>query len=294
MTVHDALAEGRKQLEHATRGGCPVSGTPNLDASILLSHASGIPRANLMAHPELSIDAYAELFFSFLARRVTGEPVAYITEKKEFWGMDFFVSSAVLIPRADTEILVERALTIIGEDSKTPVHILDACTGSGCIAIALAASTANGHVIAFDLSPEALAVARHNARTLLGPERSIEFIEHDLRQGLPRCTATPEGTYSLIVSNPPYVPADIARDLLKDGRGEPLLALDGGHDGLDLVRILADHAVNSLCPGGTILVETGEYNANKAAEYLKRCGFTAIVIHTDLAGQDRVVEGKKS
>lgn len=292
MTVHEALAKACIQLEHATRGGIPVSGTPVLDASILLSHTTGIPRTRLMAHPEISIDEWEDQFFTLVSRRIAGEPIAYITGKKEFWGMDFIVSPAVLIPRADTEILVERALVIIRESGRSPVHILDACTGSGCIVIALAASADTGDFTAFDISPGALAVAQQNANNHLTDEQDIIFIEHDLRQGLPRCKSSCDGRYSLIVSNPPYVPADVARDLLTDGRGEPLIALDGGADGLDLVRLLLDHARQSLAHGGTILVETGEYNAKDAAEYFKECGFTDIVIHPDLAGQDRVVEGK--
>ncbi len=293
MTVQEELINARKQLEHATAGGCPVSTTPALDAYLLLSCASGLSRAVLMAHPDYSADEWSEQFHSFIARRLTGEPVAYITGNKEFWGMDFAVSPAVLIPRADTEILVERALAVIGNSTENPVHVLDACTGSGCVAIALAATAGNCEITAFDISPGAIAVARQNARTLLDPARNIRFLDHDLRTGLPPSSAVPDGRYSLIVSNPPYVPADIARNLLKDGRGEPLLALDGGTDGLDLVRVLADHAATMLNPGGTLLIETGEYNAKDAAEYLKQHGFAGIVVHPDLAGQDRVVEGVK-
>lgn len=292
MTVHQALEKARLQLEHAHCGGAPVTGTPLLDASILLSHTSGLTRTVLMAHPELSIDACNEDFFLLVTRRCTGEPIAYITGKKEFWGMDFTVSPAVLIPRADTEILVEHTLSIIREKALQQTYILDACTGSGCIAVALAASAGTAKITAFDISTDALAVAQHNARTLLGNSHNITFIEHDLHSALPRCNTSPDGKYSLIVSNPPYIPADTARELLKDGRGEPLIALDGGRDGLDLVRILINHAGGVLEPGGRILVETGEYNAKEAADYLKEKGFTDIVIHPDLAGQDRVVEGK--
>lgn len=292
MTVHEALTQARIQLEHANRGGSPVSGTPLLDVSILLSRASGLSRTNLMAHPEISIDAWAENFFRLVSRRCTGEPIAYITGYKEFWRLNFAVTPDVLIPRADTEILVERALAIIGETSPLTSNVLDACTGSGCIAIALASSVPGSKFSAFDISAEALSVARKNARTLLGSDRNITFTEHDLRNGLPRCGTSADGKYSLIVSNPPYVPADTARTLLEDGRGEPLIALDGGRDGLDLVRILIDHASFSLIRGGSILIETGEYNAKDAGEYLKESGFTDIVIHPDLAGQDRVVEGK--
>lgn len=293
MTAQEALQKGRDTLDTARIAGNPVSFTPSLDASILLSLASGFPKELFLAHPEQSVDFCADTYFQYIARRITGEPVAYITGKKEFWGRDFTVSPEVLIPKQDTEILVERALELIGKekDAGNRSRVLDACTGSGCIVITLAASFPHSHYTAFDISPGALAIARHNASRLLTPDTEIDFIELDLRTGLPPCPISSDGTYSLITANPPYVPAQVARTLLEDGRNEPLLALDGGEDGLDLVRILAENAIGFLSHGGRILIETGEYNARGGAACLKNNGFTDIQIHTDLEGQDRVIEG---
>jgi len=199
----------------------------------------------------------------------------------------------VLIPKPDTEILVERAVSLAAalhaRSGGRPVRVLDVCTGSGCIAVSIAVSCPFAEVTATDISPAALAVARENAETLLpagtGSAHRIIFEMGDLRNGLP------EGPFDLVVSNPPYVPAMVARELLADGRNEPILALDGGEDGLDLVRALIDSAGQSLAQGGRILIETGEYNAGAAAGYLNTAGFTAIVIHRDLENQERVIEG---
>lgn len=293
MTVQHALTKAHKKLANSYQGGKPVSTTPVLDASIILSHISGISRTQLMTHTEKDITIYEDAFFSAIDRRCSGLPVAYITGIKEFWGIDFFVSPAVLIPKPDTEILVERALEILSSKSwnEKNYRVLDACTGSGCIAISLAASFNQIDCTAFDISLEALKIAHSNARRILGLQDQIRFIHHDVRKTFPRPLGSGCPRYDLIVSNPPYVPSQAALTLLQDGRNEPILALDGGTDGLDLIKSLADNAKEVLAEAGKLLIETGEYNAKAAAAYLKDLGYTNIRIHTDLAGQDRVVEG---
>lgn len=249
---------------------------------------------SLLAHPETPLGTQEKPFFDAITLRQKGMPIAYITGTKEFWGLPFKVNPSVLIPKPDTETLVERAISIIStyEATGEKVRVLDVCTGSGCVAIALKHSCPNIEITATDISSAALCVARENAATLLNShikndKSPIKFVEADLHSGF-----TDFMPFHLIVSNPPYVPSKIARELLLDGRNEPLLALDGGDDGLDLVRVLAQNAKSALVSGGTFLVETGEYNAKAASDYVTKSGFVDIVIHTDLEGQDRVIEGK--
>jgi len=321
MTAAEAKKQGVALL-----GG--FSSSPELDVSVLLSNLLGVGRSALAAHPELEMGSLETRFFELIERRRLGVPVAYLTGVKEFWALPFHVTPDVLIPKPDTEILVERAIDLLKRFTSTrgipaqaggqlpaqaldhspaqaagPIHVLDVCTGSGCIAISLKHACPRVHATATDISEAALAVARHNATALLGNPEAVTFLHGDLRDGLPPCRRAqpPDSTspvlstegWSLIVSNPPYVPTKQAQALLLDGRSEPLLALDGGTDGLDLVKPLVRHAFGALSRGGYLLVETGEYNAAKAAEYFKHTGFIDILIHRDLENQERVVEGRK-
>ena len=192
----------------------------------------------------------------------------------------------MLIPKADTETLVERALDLIklraAETLRDSVKVIDVCTGSGCIAVSIKHDAPKTEMTATDISPAALCVARENATRLLTgslAENSgtaiapIHFLQGDLREGIPKT----EGGWDLVVSNPPYVPDSVAQDLLTDGRGEPLLALAGGTDGLDLVRALALLSREALAPGGILLVETGEYNAKEAAAFFHQAGYADVV-----------------
>lgn len=298
MTVREAQKRAVDLLKESARKQRQDHPTPALDSAVLLAHFTGTTRSYLMAHPESDIGDAEGPFFEAVERRARGLPVSYLTGLREFWGLEFLVSEVVLIPKPDTETLVERAYAILDEISsrnrQRTVSVIDVCTGSGCIAVALKHGFPNILMTATDISQAALDLAQKNAdRLLVGSNESsaIRFIQGDLREGLPASDTT--GTYDLIVSNPPYVPTDIARELLEDGRNEPVLALDGGGDGLDLVRALIDSSLEALREGGTILIETGEYNAREAADYLSLRGFVDIVIHRDLAGLDRVIEGKR-
>lgn len=228
--------------------------------------------------------------------RLKGLPVAYITQRKEFYGRDFFVSPAVLIPKADTEILVERGLSLISQlaQEKSHLRIADICTGSGCVAISLwkeltSKFDMNDFIFyATDISCDALEVAKKNC---FNHSAKIDFILADLLQDKKLVDL------DVIISNPPYVPHLIAKELLEDGRSEPILALDGDcdgtQDGTGLIARLILQGVGALKSGGYLIMETGEYNAEITSGIMKNAGFVDVCIHRDLAGMLRVVEGRK-
>jgi len=285
-----------------------------LDADVLLQHFLNKPRAWLFAHDDTDISSIRKAFCAAVERRCTGLPVAYITGEKDFWGLPFHVSPDVLIPKPDTELLVERSLAIIREKAaallpEQNLFILDPCTGSGCVAISIlhtleAENIRNLCCIAADISPAALAIARLNAERLLSAETQtrLHIIEGDMRT-LPETIARFEESLSssslltnilrfdLIAANPPYVPSALTQELLKDGRNEPALALDGGSDGLDFIRILTNNTCTVLNCNGVLLSEVGEYHAKAASKLFETAGFSDVRIHQDLASQDRLIEG---
>ena len=285
-----------------------------LDADVLLQHFLNKPRAWLFAHDDTDISPIRKAFCAAVERRCTGLPVAYITGEKDFWGLPFHVSPDVLIPKPDTELLVERSLAIIREKAaallpEQNLFILDPCTGSGCVAISIlhtleAENIRNLCCIAADISPAALAIARLNAERLLSAETQtrLHIIEGDMH-ALPETIARFEESLSsssliskpirfdLIAANPPYVPSTLTQELLKDGRNEPALALDGGSDGLDFIRILTNNTCTVLNCNGVLLSEVGEYHAQAASKLFETAGFSDVRVHQDLASQDRLIEG---
>ena len=285
-----------------------------LDADVLLQHFLNKPRAWLFAHDDTDISPIRDAFCAAAKRRCTGLPIAYITGKKDFWGLPFRVSPDVLIPKPDTELLVERSLAIIREKAaallpEQNLFILDPCTGSGCVAISIlhtleAENIRNLCCIAADISPAALAIARRNAQRLLSTETQtrLYIIEGDMRT-LPETIAhvreslSPSSLltnilrFDLIAANPPYVPSTLTQELLKDGRNEPALALDGGSDGLDFIRILTNNTCTVLNRNGVLLSEVGEYHAQAASKLFETAGFSDVRIHQDLTSQDRLIEG---
>ena len=285
-----------------------------LDADVLLQHFLNKPRAWLFAHDDTDISSIRKAFCAAVERRCTGLPIAYITGEKDFWGLPFHVSPDVLIPKPDTELLVERSLAIIREKAaallpEQNLFILDPCTGSGCVAISIlhtleAENIRNLCCIAADISPAALAIARLNAERLLSAETQtrLHIIEGDMH-ALPETIARFEESLSsssliskpirfdLIAANPPYVPSTLTQELLKDGRNEPALALDGGSDGLDFIRILTNNTCTVLNCNGVLLSEVGEYHAQAASKLFETAGFSDVRVHQDLASQDRLIEG---
>jgi release factor glutamine methyltransferase len=303
MTVREAVVGGAARLRAAGME------TPALDASLFLADILGFSKTGLiLAGSQPLSEGVCRRFEQFLERRVAGECTAYILGRTEFRGLDFVVTADVLVPRPDTETLVEAALTRIDELARArtpadPVTLLDLCTGSGAVAVALKYERPVLRVCASDVSGKALAVARENARLLpgrrppAGTESPVFFIESDLFDGIgkaviPDFPAPPR--FDLIVSNPPYVPSAVIATLSPEVRREPLLALDGGKDGLDLIRRIVDGAPPFLGPGGTLLMEADPAQMPVAAGILERRGYSDIQMYKDLTGRARVIGGRYS
>ncbi|MGZ9224037.1 MAG: peptide chain release factor N(5)-glutamine methyltransferase [Anaerolineales bacterium] len=265
-----------------------TSDTPALDASVLLAHILNKPRTWVMAHPDLTLTTQQQIQLDdSLARLECGEPFPYVVGHWEFFGMDFDVTPDVLIPRPETELLVEKALAWLQE---SPVRrtVADVGTGSGIIAISIAAHFPDVRVLATDISHEALQVARKNA-VKFDVLNQIDLLQCDL---LPRHMdpLPTERHFDLICANLPYIPSERLRRLPIYGR-EPTLALDGGTDGMEVIRRLLDIAPGWLAPNGMILLEIeatrGVRALNLACDMFSEA---TIHLHQDLVGRDRLLE----
>lgn len=304
MTLKTGYTEAKKRLEES---GIEEA---SLDAWLLLEHVTGISRASYYADPdrEMSPDEWRR-YSELVGRRAERVPLQHITGTQEFMGLVFEVNEHVLIPRQDTEILVEQALAFIGsgkvpaaENSRT--RILDMCTGSGCILLSVmhwaesyrqkalrrAGDTARGgekqdiiiEGTGADISPKALAVAEKNARRL---GISAGFVESDL-------FGTVRGKYGMIVSNPPYIRTDEIKDLQEEVKlHDPVIALDGREDGLYYYRRIVRESRSYLEEGGALLFEIGCDQAEAVSGLMSGAGFSEITVKKDLAGLDRVVSG---
>lgn len=260
-----------------------VSPSARLDAEVLIAHVLGLDRAALIAAPARVIDDDPrEQIASLLQRREHGEPVAYITGRREFWSLPLAVTPAVLIPRPETELLVERALAHIqpGSDSV----IADLGTGSGAIALAIARERPRARIVATDASPEALGIARANADAL-----RIDTVDFRAGEWL---AALGDERFEVIVSNPPYIRVDDPHLTEGDIRFEPRAALVSGADGLDAIRIIVRDARRHLRPGGRLLLEHGHDQADAIEGLLKQSGYREIRGYHDLAGHRRVIEAR--
>jgi len=254
-----------------------VSDSPRLDAELLLARAIDVPRSYVIAHPEDELDpAAGERFLESLERRCQGQPMAYVAGEKEFWSMTLMVTPATLVPRPETEHLVEQAIGCIPR--RAACRVLDLGTGSGAIALAIARERPLCEVVATDLSGAALAVARQNARQLDLP--NVEFLAGDWTSPL-------QGrVFDLVVSNPPYVAEnDPALDALAD---EPREALAAGPDGLDAIRRLVADVPGVLVHDGVFLVEHGADQDEPVAALFSAAGWRDIRCVRDLAGLPRV------
>jgi release factor glutamine methyltransferase len=256
------------------------SDTARLDAEVLLCHVLDVARSYLYAWSDrvLSVNEYNQ-FEALLQRRVKGVPIAYIVGNKEFWSLNLQVSENTLIPRPETELLVELVLARLNSDSQA--NVIDLGTGSGAIALAIAKERLNCNVIATDNSAFALAIARQNAKNL-GLE-TIEFVESDWLKNL--------GIADVIVSNPPYIAASDPHLTQGDVQYEPRTALIAGNDGLADIRTIISQAPKHLTNGGCLLLEHGYDQAPSVRSLLKQYGFKQIETYKDLAGWDRVTLG---
>ncbi|MEX1265328.1 MAG: peptide chain release factor N(5)-glutamine methyltransferase [Woeseia sp.] len=274
LTIGAVLAAGSSQLER-------VSDSARLEAELLLARAIDMPRSFLFAHPEDELDAAAiERFEASLGRRLAGEPMAYICGEKEFWSMMLMVTPATLVPRPETELLVEQALMRLPR--RAECRLLDLGTGSGAIALALARERPMCEVTGTDISEAAIAVAIQNARQQLLP--NVNFVHGDW-------TGPVQGqSFDLVVSNPPYI-AD-SDDALKALGFEPRSALAAGADGLDAMRSIVDEVPQVIRPGGSLLLEHGAEQHAAVASLLAGHGYTEIAVATDLAGLHRVTSAK--
>jgi len=321
MTIQNAKILGKHELTS--------SPTPDLDTAVILQYVTGFTKTKLLLERDYVLsNEQQKLFNEALEKRKKGLPVAYITSHKEFYSYDFYVNPNVLIPKPDTELLVDNALNALGkayaalENSdgtlkKIPLA-LDMCCGSGCVGISILKALMDNDSLSVndlpkmtfaDISDKALEVARLNAEILLGngekftnPEElvsalhKVRFVQTNLFDNL-------SVKFDYIFTNPPYVPHSQAKELLKDGRNEPLLALDGDitetgewsktEDGLFLIRRLVPQCFEHLENGGLLIMETGEYNAQKTADLFIQCGFKNVHIEYDLNDMMRNVIGEK-
>jgi release factor glutamine methyltransferase len=269
--VRAALAEGAAKI--GERG----------EAEHLLVHALGADRAWLFAHALDTLDGIAlSRYRALLERRAAGEPIAYIVGSRGFWSLQLEVTPATLIPRSETELLVELALQHLPMDAACDVA--DLGTGSGAVALAIAAERPQTQVLATDASPNALAVARSNAARL--EIDNVRFAEGDW------CAALGDACFDLIVSNPPYIAAGDVHLAQGDLRFEPAAALASGIDGLDAIRVIARDAHAHLRRGGWLLFEHGWEQGASARALLQDAGYAEIFTAQDLESRDRVSGGR--
>ncbi len=274
MTRQDAIEQASKKLEQ-------ISQTPKLDAQLLVCHVSDIELSKLFSHPEVTLGlSQISKFDSILERRIAGEPIAYITGTKEFWSREFEVNEHVLIPRPETELLVEQVLIELHDD-KT-LNILELGTGSGAIAITIAKECHQCNVTATDTSDAALELAKTNANNH-GVE--IEFINSNWYEKISN------ENFDVIVSNPPYVAENDEHLDLYVKQYEPVTALISSDDGLKDIKIIIQNAPLHLNSNGFLCIEHGHDQAADVFKFFKENNFREIYTHKDLANLDRVTTG---
>ncbi len=279
MTIQEAMGKANIQLKTKNID------SPKLKARLLMQYVLKQNRQYLMVHDENKLtQEQKEKYFKAIERLSKGIPLQHITHQQEFMKMNFYVNENVLIPRPDTEILVEEVMKIAKKIKAK--KILDLCTGSGAIAISLAKYIENSQVTATDISEEALAIAERNAKNNK-VDKQIAFLSSDLFFEIP------QEKYDMIVSNPPYIKREIVKTLAKEVQNEPLMALDGGWDGLDFYRKIIHQADDFLKYGGYLCLEIGYDQKEDVMDLIEREEkYTNSYCKKDLYGKDRVVVTK--
>lgn len=273
VKYYEILMQGEKALEGLTEA--------KVDAFLLFSEAFHMSRAQYLMRRNEEITSDTQQYRDWLEQRKRRIPLQYILNSASFMGYDFYVNENVLIPRQDTEVLVEQALSTIKE-YKNP-KVLDMCTGSGCIAISIALLS-NAQVTAVDISDKALEVAEYNCKKLSCT--NVDLIQSNLFDKI-------ENKFEMITSNPPYIPTKVIEGLEPEVKDfEPMLALDGSEDGLEFYRRLAIESKNYLVQGGSLLMEIGCEQANDVMHLLEVNGYSEISVIKDLANLDRVVKAR--
>lgn len=278
--LKDLIKDGIEKLQKASDLDATV------DAWLLAEEVLGITRAQYFINPQRLVDKEdADKFLKFIDMRCNKIPLQHITGKQEFMGLSFNVNEDVLIPRQDTELLVESVLNYLKQKMKgKKVKVLDMCTGSGCIAISIKKLAENVDVTAVDLSQKALKVAIDNANQL---DAKVTFIESDLFENV-------SGKYDIIVSNPPYISKSDIETLMEEVKNhEPMMALDGDEDGLKFYKKISEKLNEYLSDGGMIFYEIGYDQGKTVPDILKQYNFKDINVYKDLSGNDRVVIARK-
>lgn len=274
MTIKEAIKYGSDLLKENKIEDYSIK------VKILISFITGIKKDILINYEDVEIlDNKLEIYIYNLNKIIEGVPIQYITKKQEFMGLDFFVDENVLIPQPDTEILVEEVLKISKLFNKK-INILDLCTGSGAIAVSLSKYIKDVNIIATDISKNAIEIAEKNA-IKNNVENKIKFVVSDMFKNI-------ENKFDIIVSNPPYIETKEIEKLSKEVKNEPIIALDGGNDGIKYYKIIADNYNKFLNIGGYLLLEIG-YNQGESVSKL----FKNSEIKKDLSGNDRVILVKK-
>jgi len=276
MKIRESLHEAVKRFKDNNVN------EPIIKARILLAHILDVSKEYLIIHSEDEMNSnYIEKYNNAVMEVINGKPLQYITNEQEFMKMKFYVDENVLIPRPDTEILVEEVINNCNIDVKKQYEILDLCAGSGAIGVSLAKYIQNSNVVCADISKNALDIAKRNAES--NCVENIKFVQSDMFEKI-------DGKYDIIVSNPPYIKKNVIPTLDKEVQNEPYIALDGGEDGLDFYRIIINEAYKYLKKDGRLFLEIGYDQKEEVIKLCENIGkYSNIYSKQDLYGNDRIV-----